>query len=51
MTEDVEVALDYADRMADETDVRYSHDEMFSKLREVVNGRFLYKRQDRDNVV
>ena len=37
LTEDVEYALDVADRAATETNVRYSHDEDFSKLRGVVN--------------
>lgn len=32
LTNDVEYALDAADRQAKETDVRYTHEEMFSKL-------------------
>ena len=38
LTEDVEYALDTADRMAEESDVRYTHDEVFSKLRGTLNG-------------
>jgi prevent-host-death family protein len=38
LTEDVESALDLADRKAKESDVRYTHEEMFSKLRGSVNG-------------
>ena len=33
LTENVEQALDEADKMAEETDFRYTHEEMFSKLR------------------
>ena len=36
--ENVEDALDAADRQAKETDVRYTHEEIFSKLRKDVNG-------------
>ena len=32
LTNDVEYALDAADRQAKETDVRYTHKEMISKL-------------------
>ena len=38
LTEDVESALDLADRKAKESDVRYTHEEMFSKLRGSVDG-------------
>lgn len=38
LTDDVEYALDAADRQAKETDVRYTHEEMFSKLRGTTNG-------------
>ncbi len=38
LTEDVEYALDVADRMAKESDTRYTHDEVFSKLRGALNG-------------
>lgn len=37
LTESVEDALDIADKMAEENDERYTHSEMFSKLRETVN--------------
>ena len=37
LTESVEAALDVADKMAEETEKRYTHEEMFSKLRETVN--------------
>ena len=38
LTKDVEYALDVADRVAKESDVRYTHDELFCKLRGAVNG-------------
>ena len=38
LTDRVEYALDMADKQAEETDVRYSHDEVFSKVREKING-------------
>ena len=37
LTESIEDALDVADKMAGETGKRYTHEEMFSKLREAVN--------------
>lgn len=37
LTEDVEYALDAADKMAKETNERYTHEEVFSKLRGAVN--------------
>ena len=37
LTESVEDALDVADKMAEEIDKRYTHEEMFSKLREAIN--------------
>ena len=37
LTESVEAALDVADKMAEETEKRYTHEEMFSKLSEAVN--------------
>lgn len=37
LSEDVEYALDEADRAARENDTRYSHEEVFSKLRRRVN--------------
>ena len=39
LTEDIEEALDVADRMAKESDLRYTHEEVFSKLRGAVNGK------------
>lgn len=38
LTESVEDALDIADKMAEETDERFTHEEMFAKLREAVNA-------------
>ncbi len=38
LTDNTEQALDVADRFAEETDERYSHDEVFSKLRGAKNG-------------
>lgn len=38
LTESMEDALDVADKMAEETNKRYTHEEMFSKLREALNG-------------
>ena len=35
--ESIEDALDVADKMAEETNERYSHEEMFAKLREAVH--------------
>ena len=32
-TTDIEAALDYADRMAEETEVRYTGEEVFGRLR------------------
>lgn len=37
MTENVDFMLDVADKCAEETDVRYSHDEVFSKIRGKIN--------------
>lgn len=38
LTDSVETALDEADRAALEDEKRYTHEEMFSKLRRRVNG-------------
>ena len=38
LTDSVEDALDVADKLADESDLRYSHEEMFEKLRRNVNA-------------
>lgn len=37
LSEDVEYALDEADRAAREDDTRYTHEEVFSKLRMRIN--------------
>ncbi len=37
LTEDVEHALNVADRLAEASNVRYSHDEVFSKIRRTLN--------------
>ena len=37
LTESVEESLDIADMMAEGTEKRYTHEEVFSKLREAVN--------------
>jgi prevent-host-death family protein len=38
LTDNIEHALDIADRYAEETDERYTHDEMFTRLRGAING-------------
>ena len=38
LTDGIEVALDMADKAAEEDDRRYTHEEVFSKLRRRVNG-------------
>jgi len=38
LTDDVEIKLDEADRAAAESDVRYTHEEVFSKLRDGHDG-------------
>lgn len=38
LTESIDDALDVADKMAEEIDKRYTHEEMFKKLREAVNN-------------
>ena len=37
LTELTEDALDVADKMSEENNKRYTHEEMFAKLRETVN--------------
>lgn len=37
LTESVEDSLDISDKMAEETNKRYTHEEMFEKLRRVLN--------------
>lgn len=39
LTGSVEAALDLADEIAIGTEMRYSHEEMFSMLREEINGK------------
>ncbi len=38
LTDGVELALDEADRVAEETSERYTHEEVFGRLRGKVNG-------------
>jgi prevent-host-death family protein len=37
LTDDTELKLDEADREAESTDIRYSHDEVFSRVRSRIN--------------
>lgn len=37
LTDDIEIKLDEADKEADSTDVRYTHDEVFSRVRKRIN--------------
>lgn len=38
LTDDLEMKLDEADKEADSTDIRYMHDEVFSKVKAKING-------------
>ncbi|NLB79781.1 MAG: type II toxin-antitoxin system prevent-host-death family antitoxin [Clostridiaceae bacterium] len=38
LTDDVELKLDEADEQAESTDIRYSHDEVFSRVRARINA-------------
>ena len=38
LTDDVELKLDEADHVAESTDVRYTHSEVFSRLKEGLDG-------------
>ena len=38
LTDGIEAALDMADKAAEEDDIRYTHEEVFSNLRKRVNG-------------
>ena len=38
LTDDLELKLDEADRAADASNIRYTHEEVFSRLKEGVNG-------------
>ena len=39
LTDDIEIKLDEADREAALTDVRYTHEEVFARVRENINGK------------
>lgn len=39
ITDEIELKLDEADRMADTTDIRYNHDEVFSRINGRMNSR------------
>ena len=39
LTDDIELKLDESDRAADSTDIRYSGDEMFKRVRGRIHGR------------
>ena len=39
LTDNIELKLDESDKEADSTDTRYSHDEVFSRVRERINAR------------
>ena len=39
LTDDVELKLDEADKVAESSDKRYTHDEVFSKVRKRINER------------
>lgn len=38
LTDGIEAALDMADKVAEEDDRRYTHEEVFSNLRRRING-------------
>ncbi|MDD4592861.1 MAG: type II toxin-antitoxin system Phd/YefM family antitoxin [Parabacteroides sp.] len=38
LTDDIELKLDEADKEADLNDIRYTHDEVFSRVRARING-------------
>lgn len=38
LTDDIELKLDEADKEADSTDIRYTHNEVFLKAKERING-------------
>lgn len=37
--DEIEIKLDEADREAESTDLRYSHEEVFSRLRRTINAK------------
>jgi len=38
LTDDIEIKLDEADRIAENINIRYKHNEVFSRLREGLDG-------------
>ena len=38
LTDNIELKLDEADKEADLNDIRYTHDEVFSRVKERING-------------
>ena len=38
MTEDIKLSLDVADKQSETNPTRYSHDEVFTKIRNKING-------------
>ena len=38
LSDDIEFLLDEADKEADSTDIRYTHDEVFSRVRKRINA-------------
>lgn len=38
LTDDIEIKLDEADQIAESTSIRYTHSEVFSRLKEGLNG-------------
>lgn len=38
LTDEIELKLDEADRVAEESGVRYTNDEVFGRIREALNG-------------
>jgi len=39
LTDDIELKLDEADKEAESTDIRYTHDEVFSRVRARINDK------------
>jgi len=38
ITDEIELKLDVADKLADATDIRFTHDEVFSRIKGRING-------------
>jgi len=38
ITDEIELKLDAADKLADATDIRFTHDEVFSRIKGRING-------------